>query len=174
MAPSISFATERLIGEPLDPSHLGEIIRMHRDPRVMATLGGLRDEVSSQEYLDFNLAHWRRYGFGLWIVRDRADGRIAGRTVLRHLDVEGVDEVELGYGFYPGWWGRGLATEAARELVRLGFQTLKFPSLVAVTQTSNVASQRVLEKAGLSRDRVIEHAGSPHLLYRIQAGAIHR
>jgi RimJ/RimL family protein N-acetyltransferase len=170
----VTFATARLIGEPLQPSHLGEIVRMHRDPMVMATLGGLRDETSSQEYLDFNLSHWRRYGFGLWIVRDRADERVAGRAVLRHLDVDGVDEVELGYGFYPGWWGRGLATEAARELVRLGFQTLKLSSLVAVTQETNVASQRVLEKAGLSRDRIFEHGGSPHLLYRIQAGAIHR
>ena len=80
----VTFATARLIGEPLQPSHLGEIVRMHRDPMVMATLGGLRDETSSQEYLDFNLSHWRRYGFGLWIVRDRADERVAGRAVLRN------------------------------------------------------------------------------------------
>lgn len=169
----LTFATSRLTGEPLEPHHYGEIFRMHQDARVMATLGGLRGEAESRAYLEFNLAHWRQYGFGLWIVRDRSDGRIAGRAVIRHLDVEGVEEVEVGYGFYPEWWGRGLATEAATELVRSGFTDLKLQTLVAITQTTNTASQRVLEKAGLSRERDILHGGTPVSLYRIRAKALY-
>lgn len=169
----LTFETRRLRGEPLAPHHYDEIFRMHQDPRVMATLGGLRGEAESRAYLEFNLAHWREHGFGLWIVRDRSDGRIAGRAVIRHLDVEGVDEVEVGYGFYPEWWGRGLATEVATELVRSGFEELKLPTLVAITQTTNTASQRVLEKAGLSREREILHGGTPVSLYRIRSKALY-
>lgn len=165
----IPFATLRLTGEPLEPGHYGEIFRMHQDPRVMATLGGVRGEAESRAYLEFNLAHWRRYGFGLWIVRDRADGRVAGRAVIRHLDLDGEDEVEVGYGFYPDWWGQGIATEAARELVRIGFKDLSLPSLVAITQATNQASRRVLEKAGLVQERIVDHSGVPHSLYRAQA-----
>ena len=166
---TIPFATARLVGEPLEEHHLPEIIRMHRDARVMATLGGLRDDEASRAYLDFNLAHWRRYGFGLWIVRDREDGRVAGRAVIRHLDVERADEVEVGYGFYPEWWGRGLATEVAKELVRTGLEVLQLPALVAITQPTNLASRHVLEKSGLSFQRDVTHNGEIHALFRVDA-----
>ncbi len=168
----IPFATLRLIGEPLESGHYGEIFRMHQDPRVMATLGGVRGEAESRAYLEFNLAHWRRYGFGLWIVRDRADGRVAGRAVIRHLDLDGEDEVEVGYGFYPDWWGRGIATEAATELVRAGLDDLKLETLVAITQSTNVASQRVLQKAGLNHEREMLHGETPVSLFRIRASSL--
>lgn len=169
--PQLKFETSRLTGEPLDSRHYGEIFRMHQDARVMATLGGIRGEAESRAYLEFNLAHWRQHGFGLWIVRDRSDGRVAGRAVIRHLDVEDTDEVEVGYGFYPDWWGRGLATEAATELVRSGLADLKLSTLVAITQPTNTASRRVLEKAGLSHEREFLHGGTPVSLYRIRVDA---
>jgi len=158
--------TLRLIGEPLDERHFDELARMHRDPRVMVNLGGLRDDAQTHSYMDFNLAHWRQHGFGLWIVRDRRDNRIAGRAVLRHLDVEGVDEVELGYAFYPEWWGKGLATETARELVRMGFEELGCHTLVAITKPDNFGSRHVLEKAGLTWERDWLRGESPVALFR--------
>ncbi|HEX4560191.1 MAG TPA: GNAT family N-acetyltransferase, partial [Gemmatimonadales bacterium] len=119
-----AFTTARLSAERLMPAHRDEIHRMHQDPRAMAMLGGVRDEVKTQEYLDRNLAHWDEFGFGLWIVRDRASGEMIGRGLLRHLDVEGQDDIETGYAFYPAWWGKGLATEIARKCVELGFGSL--------------------------------------------------
>jgi len=95
-----SFTTERLRAERLTPDHLAEVQRMHRDPAVMAHLGGVRDEERTAAYLARNLQHWADYGFGLWILREVSGGDPVGRAVLRHLSVEGVDEVEVGYGFY--------------------------------------------------------------------------
>jgi ribosomal-protein-alanine N-acetyltransferase len=106
------------------------------------------------------------YGFGLWILRDARDGRVAGRCVIRHLDVDGTDEVELGYGLHTQYWGRGLATEIAQELLRHGREALRLPTLVAITRPANVGSQRVLIKTGLVYERDIDHDGVPHLLYR--------
>jgi RimJ/RimL family protein N-acetyltransferase len=78
-----------------------------------------------------------------------------------------VDEVEVGYGFMPEYWGRGLATEIAQACIRLGFNQLGLKTLVAVTTHANVASQYVMRKAGMIYDRDIVHAGAPHVLYRI-------
>ena len=161
-----TFSTPRLRAERLTPQHRDEITRMHRDPAVMATLGGVRDDAQTEAYLTRNLKHWDDYGFGLWIVRDAADGRVAGRAVVRHLLLEGTDEVEVGYGFYQGWWGRGLATEIARACVEIGFTRLGRASLVALTLPTNLRSQRVLTKVGLSFDREIDHEGSRHALFR--------
>jgi RimJ/RimL family protein N-acetyltransferase len=161
-----TFSTLRLRAERLMPDHRGEIARMHRDPAVMATLGGVRDDAQTDAYLARNLKHWDEYGYGLWIVRDASDGRIAGRAVVRHLLLEGTDEVEVGYGFYQEWWGRGLATEVCRACVDVGYQRLRLPSLVALTLPTNLPSQRVLTKAGLSYEREIDHEGGRHALFR--------
>ena len=133
----------------------------------MALLGGVRDEAGTAVYLEQNLEHWADHGFGLWILRDESSAAVIGRAILRHLDVEGVDEVEVGYGFMPEYRGRGLATEIARACVRIGHDQLGLRSLVAITRPINLASQRVMLKAGLVYERDIIHAAVPHRLFRL-------
>ncbi len=132
----------------------------------MARLGGVRDQAGTVAYLDMNVKHWADHGFGMWMLRDAETSAVIGRAILRHLDVEGVDEVEVGYGFMPEYWGRGLATEIARACIRIGFDELRFPSLVAISTPANLASQHVMKKAGLAYERDIVHAGAPHVLFR--------
>ncbi len=171
MTPTLDrFETARLLGERLVPEHLPEVHRMHQDPVQMEYLGGVRDAAASAAYLEFNLRHWKDHGFGLWILRDRATGRVAGRALLRHLDVGGVDEVETGYSLHPEFWGRGLATETTSACLRIGHQVLGLPSIVAVTHPANVASRRVLTKAGMFLDRELHLDGTPQLLYRSNLG----
>ena len=162
-----TFTTSRLQAERLTPDHRDEIARMHQDPAVMAHLGGVRDADQTREYLERNLAHWDRYGFGLWILRGPAGGEMIGRAVLRHLTLEDRDEIETGYAFYRPYWGRGLATEVARKCVAMGFEILGAESIVGLTLPTNRASQHVLTKTGMSRDRELEHAGSLHVLFGI-------
>ena len=144
---------------------------MDADPAYMALLGGPRSESQTREYLMRNLKHWDQYNFGLWMLRDRA-GAIAGRCVLRHLDVEGTDEIELGYGLHPRYWGKGLATEVAKGLLHLGRTELARDTLVAVTRPENVGSQRVLAKTGLALEREITYDRVPHLLFRSARNAV--
>ena len=164
-----SFSTSRLVAERLTAAHLPEVRRMDQNERFMAHLGGVRDEAATLTYLERNLAHWETHGFGLWMLRDPAQRALIGRAVLRHLDVEGTDEVEVGYGFYPEFWGRGLATEVARACVSIGRTQLGLPSVVAVTLPTHKASQRVMLKAGLAYEREILHEGVPHVLFRTRA-----
>lgn len=165
-----TFATARLRAERLTAGHFDAIRAMDSDPEYMALLGGPRDEAGTRAYMQRNLQHWSDYGFGLWILRD-LDDRIAGRAVLRHLLVEGTDEVELGYGFHTQYWGRGLATEIAKELLRLGRHELRLPSLVAITTAPNLGSQHVLVKASLVYERDVDHEGVTHMLYRSVSSA---
>ena len=161
-----SFATPHLLAERLSAAHLPDLRRMDQDERFMAHLGGVRDEAGTVAYLERNVAHWAEHRFGLWMLRDRETAAMVGRAVLRHLDVEGVDEVEVGYGFFPELWGRGLATEIARACVGIGLGRLGLRSVVAVTLPHHAASQRVMLKAGLVYERDITLAGEPHVLFR--------
>lgn len=164
-----SFSTSRLRAERLTPAHLPDLRRMDQNEEFMAHLGGVRDEAATLAYLERNLAHWANHGYGIWMLRERDQGPPIGRAVLRHLDVEGADEVEVGYGFYPEFWGRGLATEVACACVRIGRAQLGLPSVVAVTLPTHRASQRVMLKAGLAYEREIIHEGLPLVLFRTRA-----
>ncbi len=163
--------TARLLLTRTRIDDLDDFVRMHRDPRVMATLGGVRSAAETRGLVDRLVAHWEQYGFGWWVVRDLRTGRFAGRGGLRHVTVEGRDEVEVGYGLLPGFWGRGVATELARESVRVGFTVLQHSDLVSLTLPTNHASRRVMEKAGFRYERDVVYADLPHVLYRQSASA---
>ncbi len=90
-----------------------------------------------------------------------------GRGGLQRTDVEGEAEVEIGWAIAPARWRQGLATELARTSIELGFGTLELGRLVAFTLPHNIASRRVMEKAGLAYEREIVHAGMPHVLYAL-------
>jgi RimJ/RimL family protein N-acetyltransferase len=161
------FETARLRAERLRPHHLDELRRMHCDAEVMTHLGGVRTAEQTASYLEKNLKHWADYGFGLWILRERDGVEFIGRGLLRHLTVDGVDEVETGYAFYEPFWGRGLATEITAGCLDIARERLGLDTVVAVTSPDNVKSQHVLEKNGLAFDHAFMHEGSEAALFRI-------
>jgi ribosomal-protein-alanine N-acetyltransferase len=160
------FTTRRLRAERLTADHLDEIVRMHADPVVMARLGGVRDAAASMAYFERNLNHWREHGFGLWIVYEREGREPIGRAMLRWLRVGDVDEVEIGYAFYEPYWRRGLASETTLACIDLARRELRRTSLVAVTSPDNLASQRVLTKAGFVYEREFPVEGTVCRLFR--------
>jgi hypothetical protein len=74
----------------------------------------------------------------------------------------------VGYGLAAAFWGQGLATELARKSVWVGFETLGLSELVCFTLPTNGRSRRVMEKSGFRYERAFEHAGLPHVLYRLR------
>jgi len=87
-------------------------------------------------------------GFGLFGVRLRAgDGELSGYCGL--LRVETAERVKLLYTLLPRWWGKGLATEAARACLRFGFEEADLARVVAGVDPPNAASLRVIEKLGM-------------------------
>jgi RimJ/RimL family protein N-acetyltransferase len=161
-----TFSLRRLFAERLTDAHLPFLRRMDNSTQMMANLGGIRSDAETKAYLERNLAHWAEHGFGIWILRDPTTGRVMGRAGLRHLTVEAIDEVELAYALLPEFWGRGLATDAARACVTIGREWLGLPSVVALTTRDNLASQRVLLKASLTPEREVVHGERVHVLFR--------
>ncbi|MGZ4187327.1 MAG: GNAT family N-acetyltransferase [Solirubrobacteraceae bacterium] len=113
-----------------------------------------------------DIKHWERYGFGPWLLRDRAGGELVGRGGLKHTTATGLHEVEIGWTIDPARWGEGLATELARASVQTAFDVLGLDEVIAYTAPDNVSSWRVMEKAGMEFDREIVAVGLPQVLYR--------
>jgi [ribosomal protein S5]-alanine N-acetyltransferase len=112
-----------------------------------------------------DLRHWEQHGWGVWVVED--GDAFAGRAGLNSTRVAGDPAVELAWALVGAAQGRGLATHAALAAVaearRLGLE-----EVVSFTLPDNLASRRVMEKAGLAFDRDITHGGVPHVLYRLR------
>jgi RimJ/RimL family protein N-acetyltransferase len=161
--------TEHMILERLSLEHAPEQLRLLLDPRVSATLWTPAEPPTEADVLDSlraKVEHWDRHGFGMWMARDRDTGEMAGRGGLQYTYTAGLHDVEAGWAIVPERWGQGLATELAHACVGAAFGPLGLRELVAFTMLENLASRRVMEKAGFTYERDIVHAGLPHVLYR--------
>jgi RimJ/RimL family protein N-acetyltransferase len=131
--------------------------------------GRARPKRDAGDLLGDDIRHWEELRFGPWIFFERSTGVFVGRGGLRRTTLAGVDCVEVLYAIRPDAWGRGYATEIASLAVGEG-RRLRLPEVLGVTATSNLASRRVLEKAGLRIEGTVEHAGLPHWLGRVRTG----
>jgi RimJ/RimL family protein N-acetyltransferase len=168
MPPDLTtWKTARLTLHKPSEADLPDLLAMYRDPVVMATLGGVRDEEWTRASLGRMQDSWKQQGVGWWILRDPASGAFLGRGGLRKLFVGSTDEFEIGYGLVASAWGQGLATEFARECARVAFEILQLPDVVCFTLPTNRRSRRVMEKVGFRFERDIVFVNLPHVLYRI-------
>ncbi|MNL48225.1 putative ribosomal N-acetyltransferase YdaF [compost metagenome] len=69
---------------------------------------------------------------------------------------------EFGYSLSRAFWGKGLATEAARAIITFGFEVLALNRIEAKCMVENVASERVMQKAGLRFDAVLRQYWQKH------------
>jgi ribosomal-protein-alanine N-acetyltransferase len=161
--------TAQLILERLQPEHADELMPLMLHPQVAATLWPRPDpptEDDVREGLVAKVEHWERFGFGMWLARDRVSGEMIGRGGLQYTYTPGLDEIEAGWAIVPERWGRGLATELAWASVQAAFGSLGLRHIIALALTENRASRRVMEKTGFLYERDLEYAGLPHVLYR--------
>jgi RimJ/RimL family protein N-acetyltransferase len=117
------------------------------------------------ELIDGDCVHWEDHGFGPWVLIKRETGAFAGRGGLAWTSVEGTAQVELPWSIEPHLHGNGLATEAAVAATEWA-RDLGFDEVIALTLPTNVASQRVAEKAGFEQVDEVTHAGLPHRLFQ--------
>jgi [ribosomal protein S5]-alanine N-acetyltransferase len=85
-------------------------------------------------------------GIGGWLVLDRSSGTLMGFAALIRRE---PGDPELMYGLAPDWWGRGVATEAARAVLTHAFSALDCARVTAATDVPNAASARVMERLGM-------------------------
>ncbi len=179
-----TLTTERLVLRPWEPNDLDVASAWHADPQVMKHLGGVMDREGS----DATIGRWTA----------ELDGRGYGMLALCRLGCPdpigavGLGQPEFAAHFTPcveiGWrlakkaWGHGYATEAAREVLRDGFERLRLREILAFAAKTNTDSQRVMTRLGMRRDldgdftRPLPAAGglSMSVLWRIRGADLGR
>ena len=145
--------TERLALRRFTMADADNLARLDADPEVMRFVSGgiptSRDDIENQ-FLPAFLGYYERYReYGFWAAVEKPTGDFLGWFHFRPREGSPPGEVELGYRLAKSAWGRGYATEGSRALIRRGFTESGVLRVTAEAAAANVASRRVMEKAGL-------------------------
>lgn len=145
--------TPRLRLRPVTVADLDSIHRLWTDPGVRRYLWD--DEVitidRAADAIETSRTMFEENGYGLWVVCPRGEETIIG--FCGYWFFHDPPELELLYGVTTTEWNKALATEAARAMIRYGFEALSFNRIQASTDGANHASVRVMEKAGMIFDK---------------------
>lgn len=145
--------TERLVLRRFTEADAGNLFDLDSDPEVMRFLNGGKPtprHVVENDIIPRYLRQYGRYpGYGHWAAIKKSTGAFLGWLGLVPTKIDGVEDVELAYRLRKAAWGHGYATEGARALIRKGFTELGMQRVFATTYQDNLASRRVMEKAGL-------------------------
>jgi [ribosomal protein S5]-alanine N-acetyltransferase len=111
--------------------------------------------------------HQRVHGFSKWIILSAESGTAIGDSGL--LVLKDYGWIDLGFRLAQQHWGKGLATEAASEWVRVAFDALHLDRLGAFVHPKNGASIRVLEKLGFHAERHDTIMGMDSIVFSLDA-----
>jgi RimJ/RimL family protein N-acetyltransferase len=170
--------TSRLVLRPWRDSDLVPFAELNADPIVMRFLRGVLTRDESDAYVQRVQRHMAEHGFCKWAVEAPGVAPFIGAVGISNVRFEAsfTPAVEIAWRLDRRFWGQGYATEAAMAAMADGFTRVGLREIVAITTLGNIASQRVMQRLGMTRSIEFNHpllaADSPlrrHILYRLAA-----
>ncbi len=151
------FETERCFARLWSLDDAQAAFTMYGDPEVMRYLGNetKADVEETRTLLEEVLERAERLpaGMGSFPLIERASAELVGTALIKPLpdaEKQWTDDIEIGWHLARKHWGKGLATEMGRALLRYGFVELDIPVLHAVVETPNEASLQVARRIGMN------------------------
>ncbi|MFC7782630.1 GNAT family N-acetyltransferase [Legionella taurinensis] len=161
----MNISTKRLTLRPFTLSDLKLLYHLHSNPTVMKYIpSGIRTMEETWLDLHDDIAHQENHGFSKWAVFLKDTGDFIGRAGWASMDTTG--EVEVGFKFFPQYWGNGFATEVLQALLAWGKANIQRP-LIAFADPENNASIEVLRKSGMIYLRQDEYEGKTIVVYSL-------
>ena len=173
----LELRTGRLLLRPWRDADRDPFAELNRDPAVMEFFPALASREASDSSIDAWQAQFEARGWSNWAAELIESGEFIGFVGLsvprRVLPCSPC--VEIGWRLARRFWGRGLASEAANEALRAGFEQIELTEIVSFTAIANARSRAVMERIGMrNADEDFDHPGVPeghplrrHCLYRI-------
>ena len=145
---SIIFETERLIVRQYTASDYGNYFSLHGNPDVMQYIRPAQTREDSDAKFEETILYAPPHPFlGRWAVDEKSSGKFVGSFVIVPIP-DDAEKIQLGYSFLPEYWGNGFATEVAKAGLDYFRDQTPLTEIYGVTETPNIASQKVLVKAG--------------------------
>ncbi len=156
----IIFETERLTLRHATLDDAAFVLRLLNEPSFLRFIGdrGVRTLDAAAKYIaERFVASYERNGFGLWVVERKESPGAIGISGLVRRDT--LPDPDIGFAFLPEFWSRGYAYESAAGVKQYALDVLTLPRLLAITNTDNAGSIRIVEKLGLTFLRTMQLPG---------------
>ncbi|MGB3155744.1 MAG: GNAT family N-acetyltransferase [Chitinophagaceae bacterium] len=142
------FETERLIVRQYTRADYDNYFSLHGNPVVMQYIRPAQTREDSDAKFEETILNVAEHSFmGRWAVVEKSSGKFIGSFVIIPIP-DDMEKTQLGYSFLPEHWGKGFATEVTMAGLKYFYNKTPLFEIYAVTETPNVASQKVLLKAG--------------------------
>jgi len=165
---AVTLETPRLLLRQFFPNDLDALAALMSDAQFMRFSIGPYSREQTKAFLERILAGYRDHLPSQFAVIHRADKKLIGYCGFFRQIVDNIEEVEIGYRLDPGYWGRGLATEAARVVRDHAFNNLNLDHVISLIHPDNKASRRVAEKNGMVAEKETTFRGFPAVVFGIR------
>lgn len=162
----IKIETKRLSLRLLTENDLDNLQKLNADPDVRAFFpdGTQNREQTKKRMLEL-INNYKSHNLPGFIILEKEPHTFLGRCGFSLLE---NNEVEVGYLLHKNYWGKGYATEALNALLNWAKKNIKRQYIIAFAPTHHVASQRVMEKCGMTLYKTDIAHGVECKFYRIK------
>jgi ribosomal-protein-alanine N-acetyltransferase len=162
------FQTQRLLVRQYTLADQENFYRLNSDEDVMKYIRRPKTRKEAYQFLLENIEYYKEFPvYGRWALIEKSTQDFIGSFMIRPSTA--VDHrIELGYAMFKENWGNGYATESVKGGLNFAFEQLQLSSLIAITQTENMASQKVLLKCGFRQLKNINDNGKMVNLFSIE------
>lgn len=127
----------------------------------------LPNEEKAKQWINRLLDRYAKRRYGLQALHKKDTNEFVGQCGLLLQEVDGVQELEVGYHILRKHWGNGYAPEAAKRFLDHAFENNLTESVISIIDTRNIRSQRVADKNGLIREKQTQWMGLDVYVYRM-------
>lgn len=161
---SLILKSERLFLIQPKITEISQLIPLWQDLKVQKYIGGPVSEVIAEERICNIFEHWELHSFGLCSVFDKSSNTLLGLCGLQLSD----DGLELSYKFNSRFWGKGFAHESAISVLSYAFSVLRRKEVIAITQSKNASSIKLLGKLGMKYIKDFERYNANQSLFLLK------
>ena len=172
MGQNVILETERLYLREMTQDDFPSLCNILQDEETMYPYEGAFTDSEAQEWLDRQRARYQKWGFGLWAVILKDNGKMIGQCGLTMQPWKEEEVLEVGYLFERSHWHKGYATEAATACKQYAFDVLQAKDVCSIIRDTNTASQQVAVRNGMTiEDTWTKHyrgVDMPHYRYVVR------
>lgn len=165
MVEGLILETERLVLRKYTLADVPALEAVLGDPIAMEFYPAPYDRQGVEDWIKRHLDRYKRDGHGLWAMLLKGSHEMIGDCGCTFQEVEGKNELEIGYHVRGDMWGHGYATEAARACMDYAFQQLGAQRVISMIRPPNIRSRRVAEKNGMTCEKIILWRDYEHCIY---------
>ena len=158
---SIWIETPRLVIRTFEPRDAEAWLALVNDPDVTRYLPPTPAKTMQTfaEALERRLAMEREIGYSMWAVDDKNTGAFVGQCGIRPVQEGAGPEIDLAYHYTRASWNKGYGTEAAIAVLAHGLGQVGLDRIMAVAMPENTGSWRIMEKAGMRYEGLVNYYG---------------